>query len=132
MYLEYLKNKTKEDLVNTLYNARIEQWADYRDGQTDPHGHGKRISYIGWFWRHPDFVNNLVSIGDCGSFIGVMENNKWGYPERLMTPEEVDAFISHLEAAFAELDKGGDLAKTHKRAEEKFAALWEWFQTLTI
>lgn len=132
MYLEHLKSKSKEELVNDAYNTRIAQWADYENKKDDPRGCGKRIPYIGWFWRTTDFVNKCISIGDSGSFIGVMENNKWDYPERLMTEAEVDIFIGHLENAFAELGKGGLVSELHQKAEEKFREMWDWFQTLTI
>lgn len=42
---------------------------------------GKVIPYIGWYWRDVDFDAPYVVLGDCGFFIGFMENNKWGYPQ---------------------------------------------------
>ena len=42
-------------------------------------GVGKAIPYIGWFWREVMFDNVTLCLGDCGEFIGFMENNKWGY-----------------------------------------------------
>lgn len=122
-YLASLQQKTNDELINELYNIQVSRLADYSNEEhktIDKHGHGKRIPYIGWFWRNTDFVGKRVSIGDCGSFIGVMENNKWGYAEREMTAEEVDKFIEYIERGFAGQDK----------AEEVFNELWGWFQTL--
>lgn len=123
-YLDTLLNKSKDELINDAFNARVAQWVD-RDEE-------KRIPYIGWFWRYPDFLNKRVCIGDCGKFIGVMENNKWGYPSRFMTEQEVDTFISYLDLAFTEMDKGGNVSENEARAEKIFKELWIWFQTLTI
>lgn len=122
-YLSLLQASTKDALINRLYNAHVAQYADYGTGMHPEKG-GKRIPYIGWFWRDTDFVGKQISIGNCGDFIGVMENNKWGYPERLMTAEECDIFISYLDKAFA--------AKKDEEKEQMFVECWEWFQTLKI
>jgi hypothetical protein len=131
-YMSSLQAKTKDELVNDAYNAQVASWADYADKQEDQHGHGKRIPYLGWFWRNTGFVNKRVSIGDAGGFIGVMENNKWDYPEREMTEQEVDAFMGYLERAFHEAGQGGNVAELHKKADAVFTEMWAWFQTLTI
>lgn len=131
-YIEELNKKTKEQLINDLYNSRVSDWADYSDGDKDPHGHGKRIPYIGWYWRNTDFVNKKISIGNGGSFIGIMENNKWGYAERFMTESEVDKFMDYLEEAFAERGKGGLVSELYENAERVILRMWDWFQTLEI
>lgn len=130
-YLQELLASDKDELVNMLYNRQVADVADYSPGETDPHGHGKRIPYIGWFWRHTDFVGKQIAIGDCG-FIGVMENNKWDYPERMMTEAEADTFIAYLERAFAASNRGGIVAETKAAAERVYGEMWNWFQTLTI
>jgi hypothetical protein len=129
-YMAILQAKSKDTLVNDAFNAFVSEWADDHEGHQDKGG--KRIPYIGWFWRNTDFVNKQVSIGDAGGLIGVMENNKWGYPERMMTEQEVDAFIAYLERAYAELGKGGILSELHANAEKVFDELWDWFQTLEV
>jgi hypothetical protein len=132
-YLGDLKQKTKDELVNELYNDRVSSLADYTDQEEttiDKHNHGKRIPYIGWFWRATGFVTKDISIGNCGDFIGVMENNKWGYAERHMTEEEADKFIEYLERAFAERSKGGTVSETDAKSEVVFNELWDWMQTL--
>ena|SRR5258708_6327950 len=131
-YMDQLLEKTKEELVNGAFNSRVSDLADYEDKAVDKHGHGKRIPYIGWFWRYTDFVGKSISIGDAGGMIGVMGNNKWGYYERLMTEQEANTFIDYLERAFAERDKGGLVSETEADAEKVFDELWDWFQTLKV
>lgn len=122
---ETLLSLSKEELVNDLYNAQVDVWSDASSDDPDDPDHGKRIPYIGWWWRYTDFVNKRVPIGrsDTG-YIGVMENNKWYYPERLMSPEEVDAFISYLDRAFSETDP--------QETYHIFAELREWMQSLEV
>jgi hypothetical protein len=131
-YINILQQRTKDQLVNDLYNISIGDIASYNSDEKtiDSHGYGKRIPYIGEFWRNPDFVGKDITIGDCGDFIGVMENNKWGYAQRRMTSEEVDAFIEYLEKAFVVRGKGGSVAESKAAAEEVYNDLWSWFQTL--
>lgn len=66
--------------------------------------HGKPVPFIGWYWRNTDFAGGRIPLGwlnqpSEGLFCGVMENNKWGYRERLMTDEEVAVFVRFLVAA---------------------------------
>lgn len=66
---------------------------------------GKRIPYIGWFYRFMDF-NRPLSIGKINDhpdgFVGFMINNKWGYPERTLTKQEQDKVMEQIEWAFDE------------------------------
>lgn len=48
---------------------------------------GKALPFIGWYWRNVDF-DEPITLGDCKMFTGFMENNKWGYPEWAVTPEQ--------------------------------------------
>ena len=132
-YLSHLLEQSKEQLVNDIYNDRVGALADFEDEHKkfDDTGTGKRIPYIGWFWRHTDFVNKRISIGNTGRYVGVMENNKWGYPERLMTEEEATKFIEYLEAAFAELNKYNS-STSRANAERVFADMRAWFQSLDV
>ena len=119
MKLKELLNESVESLANRLFNTSLYEHASYDgDDEDDEHGHGKRVPFIGWFWRSCDFVGKNISIGDCHEFIGVMENNKWGYSERRMTPEEVDIFIDYLERGLYK--------------EDIMNKMWDWFQTLKI
>jgi hypothetical protein len=81
-----------------------------------PRETGKAVPYIGWFWRSVDF-DRPISFGDCGVFVGFMENNKWGYPEYDLTPEQ-DA---ECKRRLREL-----VAAPSREACKKF---WEWAQT---
>lgn len=76
------------DGQNAPLNELVAEFSDFDDGEVDPRWFGKRVPYIGWYWRDIDFENERYYIGDCGEFIGFMENNKWGYPERMLTPDE--------------------------------------------
>lgn len=74
---------TNEQLNETI--CGIENTGEYSvKGLSE---HGKAFPYIGWYWREVDFDKPFV-LGDCGSFIGFMENNKWGYPQWLVTLEQ--------------------------------------------
>lgn len=132
-YMEALKQQTKDnDLVNDLYNKRVGSIASYNSEEKtiDSHGYGKRIPYIGWHWRNTDFIGKDITIGDCEDYIGVMENNKWGYVQRSMTAEEVNTFIEYLEKAFAIREGSGEASKLLEKSEEVYSDLWSWFQTL--
>lgn len=123
-YLDWLLGRTKEQLVNEIYNNRIGDWCDK--------GGEKLIPYIGWFWRETDIAGRHITIGDAGTLIGVMENNKWGYPERYLTPEEADTFVGFLERAW-QVD--GASVNDPQREAKVIAVLRElhdWMQTLTI
>lgn len=131
-YLEALQKMSHDDLVNDLYNRRVSEWSDYEQNSEYSSPTGKRIPYIGWFWRDTDFAGKKIRIGDTGGFIGVMESNKWGYPERVMTEQEVDTFIGFLERGFSYENADVNEKKPKARAEEEFRKLYDWFQTLEI
>lgn len=119
--LSELLEKTEDELVNLIYNDWIR---DHSDLDVDFGDGGKSIPYIGWFWRQVDFVNKSVSIGDCGEFIGVMENNKWDYRGRLMTEQEVDKFIEYIDTAIK--------SSNESECNKVLRWLWDWFQTLKV
>lgn len=121
---------TNEEQFNDRYNQRIAEVADFEGGDTpyDDTSNGKRVPYMGWVWRDVDFANKRIPIGVAESgYVGIMESNKWGYAERLMTQEEAAMFMGFLESAFGLWAQG---AQEH--AENIFAELRAWFQTLTI
>lgn len=123
-YMQTLQQCSKDALINELYNTRVAGLADDNDT--------KRIPYIGWFWRHTDFVGKHILIGNAGSFIGVMENNKWDYPERMMTEAEVDTFIAFLDRAFEENRQSGLLDEIIRKTAAVLKECWDWFQTLQV
>jgi hypothetical protein len=130
--MKSLQEKTKDQLVNEAFNAFVANYADFDKDEEAKYGRDKRVPYIGWFWRYTDFVNKRISIGDCGKFIGVMENNKWDYPSRDMTEAESDTFIVYIDRAHDEVHKGGDIAVIQNNVNTVFNELWTWFQTLEV
>lgn len=140
---EELIAESKEDLVsliiNERYNQFISSYADYNENDkpqdstiSNGKSNGKRVPYIGWFWRDTNFANKLISIGDCGEYIGIMENNKWDYSERLLTSEECDKVIEIIEKAMYENSKGGDLVRIERNILSELEKLWPYLQTLSI
>lgn len=92
----------------------------------DAEGSGKAIAYMGWFWRSIHKGNVSIGITDDTEppFIGIMQKNKWGYSERLMTNEEEDqliAFANALHNVYEEEEQSKILRKLNK-----------WMQSLTI
>ena len=128
----------KKDLVNLIVNNRlnhfISEYADYNeDKESKNHcGSGKRIPYIGWYWRATNFVEREISIGDCGDFIGVMENNKWDNPERLLTKSEADKVVKIVWEAKELSEEGGDVREIEERTKKKLEKLWELFQSFKL
>lgn len=129
-YAQELFSEAKKELVNNILNSEID--ADYKEREKDIHGHGKRIPYIGWYWRNIDFFNNNVCIGDCGKFIGIMQNNKWGYPERVLTEQEYKILLKYLYAIRSWKLGHGDINDNYKKSEVICNQLWDWMQTLEV
>lgn len=120
-------------LLNEKYNRYIRDFADCETGEVDPSGHGKRVPYVGWFWRFVDFSRlDRIPIGDCGPFIGFMENNKWGYPERNMTPAEAKHVVNLLDESMAAGRRGGNLAEIRASQYKPLGELWDYLQTLEL
>jgi hypothetical protein len=91
--------------------------------------HGKTIPYLGWYWREVDF-SKPVTLGDGGSFIGFMENNKWGYPEWQATKEQSQAIRAMLEDAVTvptteKLQAVFDYIQTCKPEGHNFDEQWQ-------
>lgn len=142
MTLDKIKKMNKTELINMIFNWQV---SDLSDGDE-----GKKIPYIGWFWRSTDFVNKKISIGkipqgtpemhigdipigsEPNDFIGVMENNKWAYPERYMTEEEVDIFIDFINRAVEARNQGGMVNELIAQQDAILQECHDWFQTLKI
>jgi hypothetical protein len=124
-------DRLAEVAANSVLNDWCASVADYGDHDSDPHGHGKRLPYIGWYWRSVDFARKRITVGDCGDFIGFMENNKWGHPERDLSPDECDHVIDLLWRARREGSRGGNLAEIFAARDEVLTELWGWMQDLT-
>lgn len=99
-------------------NEKIRKISDLADNFTVKglEGCGKTIPYIGWYWRYVNF-DNRISLGDCGDFIGFMENNKWGYPEWDTTEEQSQTIKEMLE----------DLVENP--TQDKFQEFFDYVQT---
>lgn len=120
-------------ILDSEYNDFLRERADFKDGDADDqHGHGKRLPYIGWFWRHLNFSEGSLPLGDCGSFIGFMPNNKWDYPERDTTPDEFAAIMRIIDEAMAANEQGGDLSKIIASTNAKLDELWSLLQTFNV
>jgi hypothetical protein len=83
---------------------------------------GKRIPYIGWYWRNVDFTQPFslgrtrieASVfeqihglrGHHGpGWAGFMENNKWDYPEWTVTEPQAVAIVQALREAVKQPDR---------------------------
>lgn len=124
-----LSSQSRESLeaaiLDNHYNAFLSDRADFGEKEADPRGHGKRLPYVGWFWRRVGFSNpKTIPIGNCGEFVGFMENNKWDYPQRWLTEAEAAEVIAIIDAAMA--------AKTQEDANRELARIWDYMQTLVV
>lgn len=127
---EYLE----ASILDAEYNDFLRPRSDYKDGETDIHGgHGKRLPYIGWYWRHVTFHDlTTIQIGNCGPFVGFMPNNKWDYPQRMMTEDEGKRVMEIIDEAMKIDEEGGDVAKINEKVKAKLDELWVYMQTLKI
>lgn len=89
----------------------------------------KIIPYIGLYWCHVTFSDfTIIRIGDCGEFIGFMENNKWDHPERYLTEDEGYNIIAFLDNAMR-IQDGASSEATLDIVPQN---LWDYMQTLKI
>ena len=119
-------------ILDDVYNDFLGRYADYRDGEKSPHGHGKRLPYIGWSWRHLPFHSGALPIGNCREFIGFMANNKWDYAERVTTPEEFADIMAIIDEAMRLSRQGGNVSEIMKETYAKLGELWDYMQGLRI
>lgn len=119
-------------LLDKQYNDFLGDRADYKQDEDDPRGHGKRLPYIGWYWRHLDFHSGYLPLGNACGTIGFMANNKWGYPERDTTPDEFAAIMEIVDAAMQANQQGGNLAEIIEQTNKELDRLWGYLQTLTV
>lgn len=118
-FVEDVEAMEIDELRNFKVNQFLRSCSDSDEFDT---GHGKALPYLGWFWRDtPIYGPYRPSIGHCGDFIGIMENNKWGYNERQMTEEELIQFKVLINELHSAKDRGIVLKK-----------IWDWFQGLPL
>lgn len=116
-------------ILDETYNRFLSSVADFAEGDGD----GKRVPYIGWFWRHITFSQPThIPIGDCGEFIGFMANNKWDHPERKLTADEANRVISIIDDAMQANNAGGCVDKIVAKRDAILRELWDYMQTLKI
>lgn len=126
---EYLEAATLDE----IYNDFLRDKSNYKEtDQNQIIPGGKRLPYIGWFWRHLEFSSGALPIGHCGEFIGFMANNKWDYPERSTTPEEFAAIMEVVDEAMRLNSEGGDLREIWKNTYNKLDELWPLLQSMKI
>lgn len=81
---------------NASFNAALEAIEERDDLQPERlRPHGKVLPYIGWYWRRVDF-SRPIRLGDCGAFVGFMEDNKWGNDEWEVAPEAAATILADL------------------------------------
>jgi len=125
------KEYLEDAILDSEYNDFLGRRADYEDDENDEHGHGKRLPYIGWYWRHIAF-SGAIPIGDCGEFVGFMGNNKWDYPERDLTEQEKSDVMRIIDEAMVLASQGGLLSDIQKNTNAKLRELWNYMQTLKV
>lgn len=120
-------------ILDVDYNDFVVGRSNYNEDETDKHGHGKRVPYIGWFWSHITFHDlTSIAIGDCGEFIGFIPNSNWDYPRRRLTEAEGRKVVEIIDAARFESQQGGNVKQIIAKTNAKLGELWEYMQTLRI
>jgi hypothetical protein len=123
-------------VLNNYYNQFLSDVSDYNESEKDvednKYRYGKRIPYIGWYYRHMDFMSGKLPIGNCDEFIGFMVRNKWEYPERYLTEEEFDNVMNIIDQAIEISNSGGVLTDVYNNRNKKLDELWDYMQTLKI
>jgi hypothetical protein len=97
------------DEKNEKYNDMLSDLADFENDDTseyDKFNTGKRVPYLGGVWRNVNF-KKPIPIGICQThhMIGIMQKNKWDYPERTLTKNEREELINLLNAAYELYEK---------------------------
>lgn len=128
--LEELQLHDKNALANHIYNNWIAGASDAHDKEETVQDTGKRIPYMGWYWREIDAVNRRIPIGVHDDYVAVMARNKWGYPGRWMNDEEAATFIGYIDRAIIADRSGGVLAEITANRNDILRELAEWMQTL--
>lgn len=130
-----LADADRKVLERMLFNARYNDFCSARANVDDEENpdieNGKRIPYLGWFWRNVNFFSRRIPIGFCHGYVGFMVNNKWDHDEREMSEEEVDKTMAFLDAAMQESRKGGNVAEIEKSVADKLDELRAWMQALS-
>ena len=105
------------DMIDELSSGQ----SDYDTRKTN-----KRVPYFGWYWRNIPF-HKQVPIGYHDAMVGFMANNKWYYPERILTDEERNKVCQLTASAYA-LYRIGDVENACKELEKLWPLMTEFGQ----
>lgn len=111
-------------MVNSTLNNLVTEasWESLKtgDGVTP-------IPFMGWYWRHVDFFTpGGVTIAEGDGIVAVCQNNKWGYPQRDLTPEEQHTLLTIVWDAYKTTQRAStseEVQKTLKSAGSFIAGL---------
>lgn len=133
-YMTWDRERLANYIINDKLNRFVSRYADYDEDEHGSPREDKRIPYIGWFWRDVDFArpDTYIPIGNCGEFIGFMENNKWGYPQRGLTSDEAKQVTDIVCEAYRLSREGGIVSDIQKNTKAKLEELWPLMQTFKI
>jgi len=122
----------RASILDAEYNDFLRARSDANDEDEDHSDilHGKRVPYMGWFYRHMEFHEGRLPLGFHDGWVAFMANNKWDYHERYTTPEEFTTIMSFIDAAMAESQKGGSLDQIIRNTRAELKKLRDYLQTL--
>lgn len=111
------------------FNDMLSEMADFEDVEEksiyDHWSSGKRVPYLGAFWRNLNF-DEPIRIGISGSgMVGLMVTNKWYYPERTLTEEEQAEFVKLLDIGYVYY-KNGNISQCQKELEKIWLLCDKW------
>jgi hypothetical protein len=137
--IEKLKNTKNEDLIslviNERYNDFLSKYCNYKDNEKPFNkeiSNGKRVPYMGWFWRPLDFYSKQIPIGfsdDGDNYVAFMAKNKWYYDERNLTESEFNQVMEIIDEAMRMNEGGGEINKIYENICKSLEKLYPFFQS---
>ncbi len=135
------KNDLAAIIINERYNNFLARYADYNENEfpvepniTNGSNHGKRLPYMGWYWRSINFADGKIPIGfdrmNDRDYVGFMANNKWDYHERYLTDDEFTHLMVLIDDAMRINEEGGDINELHRKKMAALETIYPWMQTL--
>jgi len=125
---EWLEATILDDQYNDFLRSRSD--ADEKDDDYADILNGKRIPYMGWFWRHLEFSDGHLPLGFDQGYVGFMANNKWDHHERNTTPEEFSKIMGFIDDAMVAEQRGGELRSIESDVRSHLKLLRDYLQTL--
>ena len=123
-----------QDLATAIVNQRMNDFlSENNEGASFPqNGDGAVIPYHGWYWRSVDFFKpHGVVIARSGDLVGVCMSNKWDYPSRSLTEEELKTFRTLVYDAM-NATAGPSLADTNAAKAAGMAKAGEFIRALDV